>query len=122
MNDNECRIIKIDKDALYEFIYENFIANHEEFMDMDAVGNMNTFAINWETGEFIFCAHKDENEKGEIVKLKSGIDINLNASYNYSDQLVFFVELNNLAFQRYYEYYNYPSQRFVGLLGARFAF
>jgi hypothetical protein len=65
---------------------------------------------------------KCENEKGEIVKLKSGIDINLNASYNYSDQLVFFVELNNLAFQRYYEYYNYPSQRFVGLLGARFAF
>ena len=54
MKDNECRIIKIDKDALYEFIYENFIANHEELMDMDAVGNMNTFAINWETGEVIF--------------------------------------------------------------------
>lgn len=69
-----------------------------------------------------FSSMKCENEKGEIVKLKSGIDINLNASYNYSDQLVFFVELNNLAFQRYYEYYNYPSQRFVGLLGARFAF
>ena len=69
-----------------------------------------------------FSPMKCENEKGEIVKLKSGIDINLNASYNYSDQLVFFVELNNLAFQRYYEYYNYPSQRFVGLLGARFAF
>ena len=69
-----------------------------------------------------FSSMKCENENGEIVKLKSGIDINLNASYNYSDQLVFFVELNNLAFQRYYEYYNYPSQRFVGLLGARFAF
>ena len=40
MNNNECRIIKIEKVALYEFIYENFIANHEEFMDMDAVGNI----------------------------------------------------------------------------------
>ena len=71
MNNNECRIIKINRDALYEFIYENFIANHEEFMDMDAVGNMNTFAINWETGEFIFCAHKDENEKGEIAETEA---------------------------------------------------
>ena len=34
MKENECRIIKIDKDALYEFIYENFIANQEELMDM----------------------------------------------------------------------------------------
>lgn len=76
MNDNECRIIKIDKDALYEFIYENFIANHEELMDIATVGNMNTFAINWETGEFIFCAHKDENEKGEIVPFPKDIDLN----------------------------------------------
>lgn len=76
MNNNECRIIKINKDALYEFIYENFIANHEELMDMDVVGNMNTFAINWETGEFIFCAHKDENEKGEIVPFPKDIDLN----------------------------------------------
>ena len=76
MNNNECRIIKIEKVALYEFIYENFIANHEEFMDMDAVGNMNTFAINWETGEFIFCAYKDENEKGEIVPFPKDIDLN----------------------------------------------
>ena len=51
MKDNECRIIKIEKDALFEFIYENFIANHEELMDLDAVGCMNTFAIDWEAGE-----------------------------------------------------------------------
>ena len=40
MKENQCRIIKIEKDALYEFIYENFIANHQELMDEDAVGNM----------------------------------------------------------------------------------
>ena len=75
MNNNECRIIKIGKEALYEFLYENFIANHENLMDVSAVGNMNTFAINWETGEFIFCAHKDENEKGEIVPFPNDIDL-----------------------------------------------
>ena len=76
MRDNECRIIKIGKDALYELIYEYFITNHEELMELDAVGNMNTFAINWETGEFIFCAHKDENEQGDIVPFPKDIDIN----------------------------------------------
>lgn len=75
MKDNECRVIKIEKEALYEFIYEYFIANHEEFMDIDAVGNMNTFAINWETGDFIFCAHKDENKKGEAVTFPKDIDL-----------------------------------------------
>ena len=75
MKDNECRIIKIEKDALFEFIYENFIANHEELMDLDAVGCMNTFAIDWEAGEFIFCAHKDENEHGDIVPFPKDIDV-----------------------------------------------
>ena len=64
MKDNECRIIKIEKDALFEFIYENFIANHEELMDLDAVGCMNT------------CAHKDENEHGDIVPFPKDIDVN----------------------------------------------
>ena len=76
MKDNQCRIIKIEKDALYEFIYENFIANHQELMDEDAVGNMNTFAINWEEGSFVFCAHKDENDEGDIVPFPKDIDIN----------------------------------------------
>ena len=65
MKDNQCRIIKIEKDALYEFIYENFIANHKELMDEDAIENINTFTIDWETGTFLFCAHKSENENGE---------------------------------------------------------
>ena len=62
------------------------------------------------------------NEKREVAKLKSRFDLNLNASYKYSDQWTFFTELNNLAFQRYYNYYNYPAQRFVGIIGARYAF
>ncbi len=62
------------------------------------------------------------DENGEIKTLKAKFNLNLNASYRYSDQLMFFVELNNLAFQRYYNYYNYPTQKFVGLLGLRFAF
>ena len=76
MKENQCRIIKIEKDALYEFIYENFIANHKELMDEDTIENINTFTIDWETGSFLFCTHKSEKENGEIVPFPK--DINLN--------------------------------------------
>ena len=59
---------------------------------------------------------------GEEKTLDPIIDINLNAEYRYSDQLSVFVKLNNLAFQRYEQYYNYPSQRFMGMIGASMSF
>lgn len=59
---------------------------------------------------------------GEKVELDPIIDINLNINYRYSDQLSLFVKLNNLAFQRYEEYYMYPSQKFMGMIGASFSF
>ena len=35
MNENSVRVIKISKEALFEFIYENFIADQEIFLDVD---------------------------------------------------------------------------------------
>ena len=62
------------------------------------------------------------NPAGEVEELKSKIDINLWANYNYSNKLTFFAELNNIAYQRYYNYYNYPSQRIVLMAGAKYSF
>lgn len=62
------------------------------------------------------------NPEGEVEELKSKIDINLAANYNYNTKLSFFIELNNIAYQRYYNYYNYPSQRIVLMAGAKYAF
>ena len=59
---------------------------------------------------------------GEEKKLDPIIDINLSINYKYSDQLSLFLKLNNLAFQRYQEYYNFPSQKFMGMIGASFSF
>lgn len=59
---------------------------------------------------------------GEEKTLDPIIDININVEYRYSDQLSVFVRLNNLAFQRYEQYYNYPSQRFMGMVGASMSF
>lgn len=62
------------------------------------------------------------NPNGEVEELKSKIDINIWANYNYSNKLTFFAELNNIAYQRYYNYYNYPSQRIVLMAGAKYSF
>ena len=35
MNENSVRVIKISKEALFEFIYENFIADQEMLLDVD---------------------------------------------------------------------------------------
>ena len=70
------RIIKIDKEALFEFIYESFVASQGEMMDIDPTECMNNFAIDWESGSFIFTAHKAEDEKGDIIPFPGDIDIN----------------------------------------------
>lgn len=76
MKDKICRIIKIDKDALFEFIYENFISQEEVLLDLkSSVGISNNFDINWETGEFIFMAHKGEDADENIISLPKDVDI-----------------------------------------------
>ena len=62
------------------------------------------------------------NPEGEVEELKEKIDINLWANYNFNQKLTFFIELNNLAYQRYYNYYNYPSQRIVAIGGVKYSF
>ncbi len=60
MDANTLRVVKIDKEALYEFIYENFIAQQEEWLGISKAEVMNDFAIDLEKGEFLFTAHRQE--------------------------------------------------------------
>ena len=75
LNDDEVRVIKIGEDALFEFIYENFIDDQECYLDVDPVSVTDSFYIDWENRQFIFCAYKTENEKGEILKLPESVDL-----------------------------------------------
>lgn len=76
MEKNICRVIKIDKKALYEFLYENFIAQETNLMDIEnGVGISNNFAIDWEKGEFIFMAHNFVDEDGNDIPFPKDIDI-----------------------------------------------
>ena len=76
MRRNTCRVIKIDKEALFEFIYENFIAQEEDMLDIsDSVGVSNNFAIDLERGEFNIAAYKHEDEAENMIPLPQDIDI-----------------------------------------------
>lgn len=69
------RVIKIGKEALFLFIYEKIIDEQEEFFDIKSADVTSTFEIDWERGEFIFCVYpcKDSNET--IIQLPKEVDL-----------------------------------------------
>ena len=73
MKENTVRVIKIGKEALYEFLYENIISQEESLLQVPATEVMNSFAIDWERGEFIFMAHQAEDADGELISLPKEI-------------------------------------------------
>ena len=75
LDENSVRVIKISKEALFEFIYEKFIDDEEIFFDVDLLDVISTFDINFERGEFICCVSKAEDAEGKILKLPEEIDL-----------------------------------------------
>ena len=73
MKEKAVRVIKIGKEALYEFLYENMISEEETLLQVSATEVMNHFAMDWERGEFIFMAHKAEDADGELIPLPKEI-------------------------------------------------
>ena len=69
MKEKTVRVIKIGREALYEFLYENMISEEENLLQVSATEVMNHFAIDWEKEEFIFMAHQAEDADGELIPL-----------------------------------------------------
>ena len=61
MDKNTVRIVKIDREALFEFLYENFVAQQEEILEVSAVECMNNFVVDWDKGTFLFAEDEEEN-------------------------------------------------------------
>ena len=74
LSDEEVRVIKIGENALFEFIYETFIDKQEAYMNLDRTTVTNSFYIDWDSRQFVFCAYKSENDKGEWLELPQSID------------------------------------------------
>lgn len=63
------RVIKISKDALFEFIYESFIDNQECFLDVsDGTSIVTSFNIDYENAAFICVARNEELESEEQLQ------------------------------------------------------
>ncbi|GIV26782.1 MAG: hypothetical protein KatS3mg027_0596 [Bacteroidia bacterium] len=54
---------------------------------------------------------------GDTKLLSSIVDVNLIAEYKRNQKFSVFAMINNIANLRYYQWYNYPSQRFNLMLG-----
>ena len=64
-----------------------------------------------------------ENENGQFIKSLNFIaDANLGIEYRYNKRISAFVQLNNVAAQRYLRWYNTPVQGFQFLGGVTFRF
>ena len=70
IKDNRCRVIKLEKDALFEFLYETMIENIEQYFEiLDCTKVFSHHKFNPETGEYV-CIINDEK-----VKLPDDLDI-----------------------------------------------
>lgn len=81
MDKDKVRIIKISKKALYEFIYEKMIESQEDFLDVIPTEVSDWFDIDFETGQFIFCAIQSEDEHGNFLTMPK--DVNLRNIMNH---------------------------------------
>ncbi len=75
LTNDEVRVIKIGEKALFEFIYEKFIDDQDTYLDVDNLAVTDSFYIDWENRQFIFCAYKTEDENGEFLKLPQSVDL-----------------------------------------------
>ena len=71
--DDKYRVIKIGKEAIFEFLYESIIDRVETFFDVsDSTTVVTGFDIDWDKGEFICIAR---NEMSENEHLQIDVDL-----------------------------------------------
>ncbi|MBR4859126.1 MAG: hypothetical protein IKU08_08070 [Clostridia bacterium] len=71
--DDKYRVIKIGKEAIFEFLYESFTDKIETFFDVSDSSTVVTgFDIDWDKGEFICIAR---NEMSENEHLQMNVDL-----------------------------------------------
>ena len=71
--DDKYRVIKIGKEAIFEFLYESFKDRIEMFFDVsDMTTVVTAFDIDWEKGEFI-CVARNEMSENEHLQFNVNI-------------------------------------------------
>ena len=75
MEKDKVRVIKISKEALFEFIYETFNECQDDFLEVESTEVSNYFDIDFKNGQFIYCAIKSEDEFGNFLAMPNGVNL-----------------------------------------------
>ena len=75
MPEDRVRVVKIGKEAIFEFLYEQILDGQDDLLETDGSTVSTSFTMDFERGEFILCAYRSENDKGEPLSLPEGIDL-----------------------------------------------
>ena len=92
--DNTYRVIKISKDALFEFIYESFIDNQETFFDItDGTKIVTSFDVDWDEDSFIMVAQNSNDEppfynKIDVKKISDAIEDTTDTMYGAGNRYI----------------------------------
>ena len=84
-------------------------------VNIDIEGRSKVNAVQNQTGAVIPFVRS-------VVPIKGLIDINLSANYFITKNIGVFVDVNNVAFQKWQRYYNYPTYQFQVIAGAKLSF
>ena len=84
-------------------------------VNMDIEGRSKVNAVQNQTGAVIPFVRS-------VVPIKGLIDINFSANYFITKNIGVFVDVNNVAFQKWQRYYNYPTYQFQVIAGAKLSF
>jgi hypothetical protein len=130
--DEKLKIDGIARFNSYETMNETYAWNLPilEFQLRAAYNLFDKFMLNLdghiETGrkaliyDLIDSAEEENNQY--YINLGAIVDFNLGVSYRYNKRVTAFVQLNNLASQRYNNWYNYPVQPIQIMGGVSFRF
>lgn len=106
ISEEHVRMIKISKEALFEFIYEKFIDDADIFFDVNLLDVISSFDMDWENGQFIFCVHKSEDADGNIIPFPEEIDL---------QQVMKKIPDTTSSMYRKHRYHEYTKQELIAL-------
>lgn len=69
-------------------------------------------------GDFL---SRDAGYTSSIIEMPAHFNLNVTGEYRYSKILSFWTRLNNISYDRYYEWAFYPSQRFIFMFGITYS-
>lgn len=84
--------------------------------------NLNVIAYGKMNALSYYTTLPNDTKKLNLKTIKGVVDVNLSASYFFTKNIGVFIDLNNLAFQKYQRFINYPTYSFQAIGGIKISY